>query len=97
MTHLWYNIYYLIYKKAHLLVRVLNRAIYKVIILPPCSPGAPPGEGLNHAAECNLPTCQRTGSLKKGQDPVPKAVHRTPQASPTPKPKGAPQGNRGAI
>ena len=34
MTYLTYNVNYLIYKEAYSLSRVLNRAIYRVIILP---------------------------------------------------------------
>ena len=36
------NIHYLIYNKAYLLNRVINRALYRVIMLPPYSPGVPP-------------------------------------------------------
>ena len=47
MTYLTYNINYLIYiyiykKKTYLLIRVFNKALYRVIILPPYVPGPPP-------------------------------------------------------
>ena len=35
MIYLWYDIEYSIYRKTYLLTRVLNRTLYRVIMLPP--------------------------------------------------------------
>ena len=47
MIYFWYSIedsiYIYIYKRAYLLNRVINRALYRVIMLPPYSPGVPLG------------------------------------------------------
>ena len=42
MTYLTYTIDYLIYERAYLFNRVINRALHRVIILPPHSPWVPP-------------------------------------------------------
>ena len=46
MIYVTYNIKYLMYKKAYLLNRVINKALYRAIILPPYSPGVRPPRGL---------------------------------------------------
>ena len=60
MTYLLYKIDYLIYiyiykKKTYLLNRLTDRALYRVIILPPYSPGVPPW-GV-YVLVCQLPCC----------------------------------------
>ena len=52
MTYLTNHIKYSIYERAFLLNRVINRALYRVIILPPCSPGVPPWGSRGQRVKC---------------------------------------------
>ena len=59
MTYSWYDLDYVIYIRAYFKSRVSNRTLYKVIILPPYSPGVPPLE-----VNSGLPDCIICGEVK---------------------------------
>ena len=106
MTYLTYNIQYSIYEKTYSLNKVLNRALYKVIItLFPW--GAPfLGEAAQilksqaHRALCAVPKAllpHRThDALRQGLRATKHQTQRA-QIPLTATARGAPQGHRGAI